>query len=191
MDVRRLRRAAEHRLLEERVQAGGRVAADRVDRRRQAGARDLAPVGVDAEEDVLQPAPIEMLLSELAGLTAMQRPSRNSLTYVVPASLGSGGRVLIANWLRAGLDVLDAGVAAVGHVLEVDVVVERCSPNSSSMYGCAALEPEPISVTAPAAGASARAGTATSAPTRVLLLIDLNGVPFGFERQRSASLNAP
>src|ERR1700754_4141996 len=59
------------------------------------------------------------------------------------------------------------------------------------MYGCAALEPEPISVTAPAAGASARAGTATSAPTRVLLLIDLNGVPFGFERQRGASLNAP
>jgi hypothetical protein len=71
------------------------------------------------------------------------------------------------------------------------------------MYGWAALDPEPISVTAPAAGASTRAGNATIAPTRIplaferfsgarfaagplfharvkALLIDLNGVPFAF-----------
>ena len=34
------------------------------------------------------------------GLTATHRPSRNSLKYVVPPSLGSGGRVLTANSRR-------------------------------------------------------------------------------------------
>ena len=43
---------------------------------------------------------IDRLLRRLGGLTAMQSPSRNSFKYVVPESLGSGGRVWIANWLR-------------------------------------------------------------------------------------------
>src|SRR5262249_24414638 len=42
----------------------------------------------------------DRLLMLLAGLTATHSPSRNSLKYVVPASLGSGGRVLTANNLR-------------------------------------------------------------------------------------------
>ena len=43
---------------------------------------------------------IEMSLRPLDGFTATQSPSRNSLKYVVPESLFSGGRVWIANWLR-------------------------------------------------------------------------------------------
>jgi len=53
------------------------------------------------------------------------------------------------------------------------------------MYGCAALEPEPESVRAPAAGASKSPGTAAASTATVLflaalkaLLLDLNGVPF-------------
>ena len=44
--------------------------------------------------------PIDRLLRLLALLTSMHRPSRNSCRYVVPESLGSGGRVLTAKPLR-------------------------------------------------------------------------------------------
>jgi hypothetical protein len=44
--------------------------------------------------------PIVRLLRLLALLTSMQSPSRNSWRYVVPESLGSGGRVLTPNPLR-------------------------------------------------------------------------------------------
>ncbi len=43
---------------------------------------------------------IVRLLTLLDGLTAMHRPSSHSLKYVVPESLGSGGRVLIENSRR-------------------------------------------------------------------------------------------
>src|SRR5256885_16660594 len=44
--------------------------------------------------------PTDRLLRWLAELTSTHRPSRNSWRHVVPESLGSGGRVLTANWLR-------------------------------------------------------------------------------------------
>jgi len=43
---------------------------------------------------------IVRLLTLFDGLTAMHRPSSHSLKYVVPASLGSGGRVLTENRRR-------------------------------------------------------------------------------------------
>ena len=52
-DVRALRLAAEHRALEERVEAGGRVAPEGRDRRVQARPGEGAPLGDLAEEDVL------------------------------------------------------------------------------------------------------------------------------------------
>jgi len=53
------------------------------------------------------------------------------------------------------------------------------------MYGSAALEPDPISVVAPATGASTSATNVVASPIRVLsfspvnaLLVDLNDDPF-------------
>ena len=79
----------------------------------------------------------------------------------------------------ARLHVLDAGVAAVGGVDELDARLDVLVAgwNSAVRIGCSALEPEPSSVVAPAVAGRASAGTVAPSATTVLSL-GLNAVPF-------------
>jgi hypothetical protein len=84
---------------------------------------DLAPTGVDAEEDVLQP--VERNVRDRVRFVDVDAERVEEQLDVGRARVTGLGRPGVDRELRAtGLDILDTGVPTVGDVLEADAVVQ-------------------------------------------------------------------
>src|SRR3954453_7184012 len=114
-----------------------------------------------------------MLLMLFFGLTSRQSPSRNILMYVVPASEGRGVRACPANWLVPFWTSLTPALPPLARYMQCTslftcfsyVLKRPCST------GCAATEPDPMKVTAPADPGAASPKRESAAMARVLLLM--------------------
>src|ERR1700689_4209142 len=98
--------------------------------------------------------------------------------YVVPESLGSGGRVLTANSARCCWTSFTPALPPSGlNVNRTFLCNLWYALNRLSRIGCSALDPAPWSVTAPAAAGTASA-PAMALSAAIVLVLDLKGRSF-------------
>src|SRR5436305_3429697 len=123
VDVGRRRFVVQHRLEEEVVGPSVGVAADRVDRGGQARAANLAPVGQQAAVDVMGLLDRDVADAVLR-VDVEAEPVEVELDVGRPRVAGKGGTSLPGELAGPVLDVFDAGVASVGGVDEVDLMID-------------------------------------------------------------------
>src|SRR4051794_606072 len=123
VDVGRRRFVVQHRLEEEVVGPSVGVAADRVDRGGQVRAADLTPVGQQAAVDVMGLLDRDVADAVLR-VDVEAGPVEEHLDVGRPRVAGERGTGLPGELAGPVLDVFDAGVAAVGGVDEVNLVVD-------------------------------------------------------------------
>src|ERR1700761_5638718 len=122
VDVRRREFVVEHGLEEERVGASIGVTPDRVDRRGQVRPTDLGPVRLDAPVDVVERFDADVF-DLVRRVDVHAEPVEVQLDVGRPCIAGERGTSLAGELAGAGLNVFDAGVAAVRRVGEVDALV--------------------------------------------------------------------